>query len=296
MNIPKATKPETKPFFPPLNMVRGYRDSEPLILVNGLAEQAYSWFANREPWHRHFNLKVPELLVYDGDSLHHRIDAGGEITVDYLTDRLEVFLDEYVQAPPYHLVGSSLGGQVLLTYAARHPGKVRRLVLLAPSGLHGEENLPVVEGVRRSQYDMLVKSVFQKPHFATDELIEGIAQKFQDRKWKKGVLRTLRGTVGHSVTDLLGKVTNPTLIIWGANDRIISDVAGSIRAANRMPNVRQVVIPRCGHAPQIEKAGLVNKLVLHFLRDTLRAIPPALEPTRLLNPPKRPPFWPAGKA
>ncbi|MFO0960399.1 MAG: alpha/beta fold hydrolase [Isosphaeraceae bacterium] len=293
MKTPKA-KPESKPFFP-LNLLRSYRKHEPLILVNGLAEQSYSWFANRGSWHRHFDLKVPELLVYDGDSLHRHIDGGGEVTVDYLTDRLETFLDEYAQNPPYHLVGSSLGGQVLLKYASRHPGKVRRLVLIAPSGLHGDENLPVMEGVRRSQYDMLVKSVFQKAHFATDELVEAIAEKFQDRKWKKGVLRTLRGTVGHSVADLLDRVKNPTLIIWGANDRIISDVAGSIRAADRMAHVRQVVIPKCGHAPQIEKAGLVNKLVLHFLRDTLRSIPPALEPARLLNPPKRPPFWPAGK-
>jgi pimeloyl-ACP methyl ester carboxylesterase len=292
---PKRPVAEPKKLFN-LNLARGYRKPEPLVLVNGLAEQGYSWFANRVAWTRHFDVKVPEVLVYDGPSLHAHIDGGGEVTVDYLTDRLSAFLDEYVQNPPYNFVGSSLGGQVLLTYAVRHPERVRRLVLLAPSGLHGDENLPVMEGVRRSQYDKLVESVFKRPHFATDELIGAIEQKFQDRRWKKGVLRTLRGTVGHSVADLLEKVPHPALVIWGADDRIISDVRGSIRAADRMLRSTQVVIPNCGHAPQIEKAGLVNKLVLHFLRDKLRTVPPALEPARLLNPPKRPPFWPAGKA
>jgi pimeloyl-ACP methyl ester carboxylesterase len=262
--------------------LHAYKRPAPLVLVNGLAEQSESWFANRTFWSRHFDVKVPELLVYDGPSLHRRIDAGGDITVDYLADRLAEYLDEYVQRPPYNFVGSSLGGQVILTYATRCPDKVERIVLLCPSGFYGDENLPMMEGVKRSQYDTLVKSVFHRPHFACDDLVEVIARKFQDRQWKKGVLRTLRGTVGHSVAPLLPVVTQPVLVIWGANDRVISDVAGSVRAANQLRRGRQVVIPRCGHAPQIEKARLVNQLVFHFLRDKLKNVPPALDPRRFL--------------
>ena len=183
-------------------MTRLSRDqgSSPLVLVNGLAEQSESWFANRRQLARHFDVKVPEILVYDGDSLHRHIEAGGEVTVDYLADRLSTYLDEFVQRPPYHLVGSSLGGQICLTLATRHPELVSRLVLIAPSGLHGDENLPVMEGVRRSDYDALVKSVFhRRSNSATESLVGAIEQKFQSRKWKKGILKTLRGTVGHSV-------------------------------------------------------------------------------------------------
>src|SRR3954453_12313654 len=133
-----------------LHRLHAYKRPAPLILVNGLAEQSESWFANRTHWSRHYDVKVPELLVYNGDSLHRRIDEGGEITGDYLTDRLASFLDEYVQRPPYNLVASSLGGQIILTYAARHPEKVARLVLICPSGLYGDENLPVIERVKRS--------------------------------------------------------------------------------------------------------------------------------------------------
>jgi pimeloyl-ACP methyl ester carboxylesterase len=260
--------------------LRSYRRSGPLVLVNGLAEQSESWFANRTSWSRHFDVKVPELLVYDGDDLHRHIEGGGDVTIGYLTDRLARYLDEFVQKPPYNLVGSSLGGQILLTYAARHPEKVNKLVLICPSGLHGDENLPVMDGVRRSDYDSLVRSVFHKTQFAGDELVEAIERKFQDRRWKKGVLRTLRGTVGHSVGDLLERVPHPTLLIWGQDDRIIADIPGSIRAASRMARARQVVIPKCGHAPQIERAGLVNKLVVRFLKDKLGTIPPTLSPRR----------------
>jgi abhydrolase domain-containing protein 6 len=264
-------------------LLHQYTRRAPLVLVNGLAEQPETWFANKTALSRQFDLKVPEILVYDGDSLHDWIDSGGEVTVEYLAGRLARFLDDFVQRPPYHLVGSSLGSQVILTYATKFPEKVARIVLICPSGFHGDENLPMIEGVRRSNYESLVKSVFHREHFASDELVQALARKFQNRRWKKGVLKTLRATVGHSVGPLLEQVSHPTLLIWGANDRVLSDVPGAIRAAGRILRARQVVIPRCGHAPQIERPSLVNHLISRYLREKLRAIPPALEPSRFLG-------------
>ncbi len=270
-------------------LLHNYKRRMPLILVNGLAEQPESWFANRNHLGRQFDVKIPEILVYDGAALHRHIDSGAEVTVDYLAERLAVYLDDFVQRPPYHLVGSSLGCQVILTYATRFPERVSKLVLICPSGFHGDESLPAMEGVKRSQYDTLVKSVFHKGRFASDDLLRAFERKFQDRKWKKGVLRTLRGTVGHSVAHLLPRVPHPTLIIWGESDQVLSDVPGAIRAADQILKVRQVVIPKCGHAPQIEKARLVNQLVSRYLRDKLKVIPPALDPERFLIRHARPP-------
>jgi abhydrolase domain-containing protein 6 len=275
--------PNVRKWFDLPGLLHTYKRRMPLVLVNGLAEQPESWFANRVHLSRQFDLKVPEILVYDGDALHQWIDSAGAVTVDYLADRLGRFLDEFVQRPPYYLVGSSLGSQVILTYANQQPEKVSKLVLICPSGFHGDENLPMMEGVQRTNYDSLVKSVFHRDHFPSDELVQAFQRKFQNRKWKKGVLRTLRGTVGHSVAPLLPLVSHPTLVIWGANDRVLSNVPGAIRAAAQIPRVRQVVIPKCGHAPQIEKARLVNQLISKYLRDKLKTVPPDLDPYRFLS-------------
>ena len=200
-------------------LLHNYKRRMPLVLVNGLAEQPESWFANKTHLSRQFDVKVPEILVYDGDSLHEWIDAGGEVTVDYLTDRLARFLDEFVQRPPYHLVGSSLGSQVILTYATRFPEKVSKMVLICPSGFHGDENLPMIEGVRRSNYESLVKSVFHRDQFVSDELVEALARKFQNRKWKKGVLQgPLQGPrLGHSVGSLLEQGSAANLVDLGSH-------------------------------------------------------------------------------
>ena len=125
-----------------------YRRSQPLILVNGLAEQAESWYLNRSVWQKHYELHSPGLLVYDGAVLQERLARREPINIAFLTDRLAEYLDRFVQSPPYHLVASSLGGQVSVEYAARHPEKVGKLVLLCPSGFGSVERFPVMEGAR----------------------------------------------------------------------------------------------------------------------------------------------------
>lgn len=275
--------PRVPHWLDPSPLIQSRAKRAPLILINGLAEQSESWFSNRGPLARHFDVRVPDILVYDGKALHDRIESGGEVTVEYLVERLAHYLDQSGERSPCHLVASSLGCQVAITYAVENPDRVSRLVLICPSGFHGDENLPTMDGVRRSRYDSLVKSVFHERRFASDRLVKTFERKFQDRAWKRGVIRTLRGTVGHSVELLLPRVVQPSLLIWGADDQILADVPGAIRAAERIPDVRQVVIPRCGHAPQIERARLVNDLIRRFLQGRLATIPRALAPNRYLG-------------
>src|SRR5262245_55174356 len=42
----------------------------PLVLINGLAEQAETWFRNVEAWRCRFTVHAPELLAYEGEALH----------------------------------------------------------------------------------------------------------------------------------------------------------------------------------------------------------------------------------
>src|SRR5437588_1089258 len=112
-----------------------YARRAPLILINGLAEQAESWYCNLDAWRRHFDVHTPKLLAYEGAALHRRIEAGQPVDIEYLVERLHEYLDGFVQSPPYHLVANSLGGKVAIEYAVRYSDEVARLVLLCLSGL-----------------------------------------------------------------------------------------------------------------------------------------------------------------
>jgi pimeloyl-ACP methyl ester carboxylesterase len=263
---------------------RPYGRKQPLILINGLAEQAESWFRNRRYWERFFDVKVPEFLVYGGPMLQRRIDEGKPITVDYFTDQLELFLDGFVQRPPYHLVASSLGGQIAVEYAVRYPERVSRMVLLCPSGMGGEERLPILDGVRHNNFEALVGSVFYHRKFINPGLVRHYERQFASREWRKAVLRTVRGTSEHCVRDKLPRVTAPTLVICGREDKVV-DSLQVLEAIKGLPNFRCVMIRRCGHAPQIERARLVNRLVRHFLThpqpETEPRFASLLEPTQV---------------
>jgi pimeloyl-ACP methyl ester carboxylesterase len=241
-----------------------YVRQQPLILLNGLAEQAETWFHNHRFWRRCFDVHMPNLLVYDGVALHRRIANDQPITIDYLVEQLHNYLDSFVQTPPYHLVASSLGGKIAVEYAVRYPEEVSRMVLICPSGLGDEENLPIVEGVRRNDMQSLVDSVFYDRRYVEPDVVKYYKKQFINRRWRLGLLRTIRGTMDHCVRELMPQVSQPTLLISGREDRIVS-AAHAEAAARELPQGKFVLFPQCGHAPHMERARVVNRLVVRFL-------------------------------
>lgn len=241
-----------------------YRRSQSLILVNGLAEQGESWYPNRRVWAQQFDVHAPGVIVYGGDVMQQRLATRQPIDIAFLTDRLASYLDQFVQSPPYHLVASSLGGQLSIEYATRYPEKVAKLVLLCPSGMGTEEKLPITEGARHKNYQGLVESTFHNRKLASTRVVKYYEQKFACKRWRKAFFETVRGTKSHSVRDKLSLIQRPTLVVCGREDRIVDPLAVQ-EAVKDIPNHRFVMIPNCGHAPQLEFPQFINRLVSDYL-------------------------------
>ena len=243
---------------------RQYARRPSLILLNGLAEQAESWYRNRRFWSRYFDVHTPNILVYEGEALHKRIAEDKPITVDYLVAQLHTYVTQFVQTPPYHIVSSSLGGKVAVEFATAYPELVARMVMICPSGMGDKEQLPIMDGVRGRDPQAVINSVFYNTKVADHDMLRYYKAKFANRRWKAGFLRTVRGTLDLTVRDKLKTLKCPTMVITAANDKVC-DPKTAESAARTIPNGKFFKIPRCGHAPQIEKAWKVNRLVLHFL-------------------------------
>jgi pimeloyl-ACP methyl ester carboxylesterase len=263
--------------------INPYARRQPLVLLNGLAEQAESWFRNQPFWRRHFDVYTPNLLVYDGPALHQRIDDGLPISIDYLVEQLHYYLESFVQTPPYHLVAASLGGKIAVEYAARYPDRVTRLVLLCPSGMGDGERLPIVDGVRRNDPRSIVESVFYDPGRVDPRLLLYYQRQFANRRWRLGLLRTVRGTMDHCVRDRLAELPQPTLLVSGREDKIV-DPKAAAAAAKLLPRGHYQCIPQCGHAPQMERPWLTNRLVMHFLTSPQPSTRPPLSQLLLARP------------
>jgi pimeloyl-ACP methyl ester carboxylesterase len=248
-----------------------YGRQHSLVLLNGLAEQPETWFRNQRVWQRYFAVSMPNLFVYDGIVLHQRIEAELPISVDFLVGQLHRHLEEFVQAPPYHLVSNSMGGKIAVEYAVRYPDRVASMVLICPSGLSEGEELPIVDGVRRYGVGSIIESVFFDPRHVEPAMVEFYQRQSRNRRWRLGFLHTIRGTKDHCVRDRLADVKQPTLLISGQEDRVVNHEEARA-AASVLPQGQFVMIPRCGHAPQIEKPRLINRLVVRYLTGRMRAL------------------------
>jgi pimeloyl-ACP methyl ester carboxylesterase len=105
---------------------------EPVLLVHGFADSAYTW---------HCNLRALagggfRALAYDhpgcGESA---LPAGFRFGVDDLA-RLALDLVDALGIERVHLIGHSMGGGVGLQLAAHHPERLHRVVLVAPTCYH----------------------------------------------------------------------------------------------------------------------------------------------------------------
>jgi pimeloyl-ACP methyl ester carboxylesterase len=240
-----------------------YGRRQPLILINGLAEQAESWYRNRRFWNRYFDVHAPNVILYDGPNVQGRLARKQPIDVDYLVGEFHHYITRYVQTRPVHLVASSLGGKIAVELAVRHPELVNRVVLLCPSGMGDEERLPIMDGVRGDTY-ALVRSVFHKPKFVDRDMVKFYRAQLANRVWKTGLLRTVRGTLEYSVRAKLRQLSQETLLVTGKKDKICDPVTAAA-AAKDLPNGHFLEVADCGHAPQIEKHWLINRLVVYFL-------------------------------
>jgi pimeloyl-ACP methyl ester carboxylesterase len=235
-----------------------------------LAEQPETWFRNHRVWRRYFDVSMPNLFTYNGTVLHQRIEAGLPISVDFLVGQLHRYLEEFIQTPPYYLVSSSMGGKIAVEYAVRYPDRVASMVLICPSGLSAGEELPIVDGVRRFSVRSLIESIFFDPRHIEPALVDYYQRQSRDRRWRIGFVHAIRGTKDHCVRDRLADVKQPTLLVSGQEDRIVNP-EGARAAAGVLPQGQFLMIPRCGHAPQIEKARLINRLVVSYLNKRMPA-------------------------
>jgi pimeloyl-ACP methyl ester carboxylesterase len=107
-----------------------------LILLNGLSDNTESWNGLLSA----FKLPGYGFLRFDfrgqGRSLAHEIKESGcfedHVYVEDQSRHLDLVLEHFGISEPLHMVGMSYGGGVALHFAAHHPERVRKLILVAP--------------------------------------------------------------------------------------------------------------------------------------------------------------------
>lgn len=235
----------------------------PIVLIHGTASSLHTWDAWTE------ELKKTNTII--------RMDlpafglTGPNKSADYSIKSYTTFLDQFlnqIAIDSFHLAGNSLGGNIAWNYAAEHPNKVDKLILVDASGLPTNKPQPAVFKMAKTPVvsnlflyvtpkffiKKNMKEVYADDTKITDDLVsryhkmalrEGNRQAFIDRArmdFKLGSKANLKK---------LKSIKTPTLLIWGAQDNWIPLDNGK-RMDSVMQNSKLVVLENSGHVPMEE--------------------------------------------
>jgi pyruvate dehydrogenase E2 component (dihydrolipoamide acetyltransferase) len=237
------------------------QDGDVILLVHGYGGDRNSWLFLQEPL-------AAKYRVYALDLPGHGTSAKdvGDGTLGVLADAVAGVLDA-LGADRAHLVGHSMGGAVALAVAARDPGRIASLTLIAPTGFGAGINAGYLRGFADAQTRRELKPVagqlFADESLVTRQLVDDLlAYKRLDGVDES--LHTLLGTLldgdaqrGDSAAALaaLGGAI-PVTVVWGRADRIIPAAqAESVTGAVRH------LIDGAGHMPQMERPAGVQAAI-----------------------------------
>ena len=173
------------------------------------------------------------------------------LTIERTADLVAACLRDQVEESAV-IVGHSMGAQVGLELAARHPELVRALVLVGPT-------VDPVARTARKQLSRLLKDIaVESPRVIAKGAREYV------RAGPRLRLK-FRAMLAHRPEDVLPRVSAPTLVIRGEDDLVATrEWCEEIVAG--MPDARLAEVPDHGHETMIRDAAPAAELIAEFVR------------------------------
>lgn len=253
-------------------------------------------------WHYQMNGLGGHRLVFAELRGHGRSTPKGSAAyeMDTLADDLLAVIED-AGLKETVIVGHSVGGMIALHLSRTRPellgDRIKGLVLVnatygpVTETLIGSGVIGRIERVTRRPFDALGKQHarierLRKLVRPSDAVFWGVAlgafgpngspaqidhtYRMLSETPIEVIFDLVRSYRGFDMTEHLGEVTVPTLVIGGTHDRITLPKASRYLAAH-LPKSDLCVFDGCGHMSMLERHEEFNKLVSTFLKDTLGA-------------------------
>jgi pimeloyl-ACP methyl ester carboxylesterase len=253
----------------------------PLLLLHGLVGSARNWRQNINFLARHANVYAIDLLNMGESERVPGADASLEATADRIAACMDALgLDEA------DVAGHSHGGAIAMMLAARHPDRVRRLILFAPANpycdlgrqLIGFYQTPVgvwmarqIPWLPRMLKKTALSRMYGDPRRVAEDALDGYTAGLRVPGTVDHVLNIVRGwyaDMGQLREVLIELAEKPTLLIWGDCDRTVG-----LRSAEELQRTlrrsRLVVLPGVGHIPFEEMPEACNHAMSDWLSSPL---------------------------
>jgi pimeloyl-ACP methyl ester carboxylesterase len=253
----------------------------PVVFIHGLSGSWQNWLEQLPVFARDRRVIAFDLPGFGASQMPRE-----KITIRGYGRFVDALLDE-LGVSSAAVVGNSMGGFIGIELAIRFPQRIERLVLVSAAGLsieylRNERALAVLGAIenRLAAYSGWLASrsdaLARRP--GARRMIFGIVAHRPDRlpgplvaeqvrgSGKPGFLPALDALTDYPIRDRLGEIACPTLIVWGAEDKLVP-ARDADEFARLIPNSRKVVWPETGHVAMLERPEAFNALVQAFLAE-----------------------------
>lgn len=233
----------------------------PLLFLHG-AGGAGRWLDFQQALAKELTVYFPSHPGHGGSPDAPWIEHISDLAFHYLD-----LLDALGLERP-HLVGASFGGWIAAELATMASHRLASLVLIDPVGIKVDGWIyPFLFGMDLPE---IVTTVFHNPMAALvlappDQSVETLALQYRQGaavarvSWNPYLYDPL-------LRRRLARITAPTLLCWGAHDRLAPLAPCGETWANGIPGVRLRVFADSGHLPHLEEPAAVAEAVIEFCR------------------------------
>lgn len=178
------------------------------------------------------------------------------LNVDELSDALVCWMSE-VKLHQAAFIANSFGCQIVVNTAVRHPSRITRAVLTAPT----------VDAQARSAVQQIARLVLNIPREPMS-LIPLVTGDYLNAGLGRAI-RTLRYALADPVEAKLPAVRVPTLVVRGEHDPMVPQQWAEA-VARLLPEAQLIVIPGAGHAVNYNSPDQLARIVLPFLASEIK--------------------------
>jgi pimeloyl-ACP methyl ester carboxylesterase len=256
---------------------------DPLVLIHGFGGSIWNWEYQCKGLAASYHVIVLDLL---GSGMSDKPD------IPYTPQRLVKFFKGFLDSLNIQratLIGNSMGAGLAMAMALTVPDRVNSLVLI--SGFPQDPRASVAsphyqQFIHRRPPLWLAKfGNWISGRWATKTLLEEIihdkrlitpvvVERSYQNRHRSDFLPPLYSLMDHmeqwdeEYGSRLHDIQHPTLIIWGAEDRVFPPGVGQ-QLQSTLPHASIQIIPEAGHMPQWEQPSQVNGLITKFLKNSL---------------------------
>jgi pimeloyl-ACP methyl ester carboxylesterase len=246
-----------------------------LVLLHGLVGSARNWEHNIEALAQYRTVYALDHANMGESERVKGLDSGLEASMERVVASMDALGIESAD-----LVGHSHGGSMAMLLAARHPERVRRLVLFAAANPHCKRAMLWVRYYRsplgwvaahampflpERLHRRALRAMFGDPSRIRESTFAGYKSQLDLATVGHvlGILRSWKPDM-ELLDEAIGRLTGvPTLVIWGGQDKAVGLDSGEVLAGRL--GAELVVLPGVGHVAFQESPEECNRVVGEWL-------------------------------